>query len=67
MHKEKFQMHKEQFPVQFSVLSSRALEETILSRYPIEKPYQCRFLTPGLNDIYCQNTGRHILFKNLHI
>jgi len=30
-------MYNGQFPVQFSVLSGRALEERVMSRYPISK------------------------------
>lgn len=45
-------MNKKQFPVQFSVLASKALEEIILCKYSIKRPFKCQFFTPGLNDIY---------------
>lgn len=38
-------MHEELFPVQFPVLSGRVLEERILSKYSIMKPFQCKFFT----------------------
>lgn len=45
-------MNTKQFPVQFSVLSAIALQEQILSKYPIKKPLKCHFYTQGVNDIY---------------
>ena len=44
-------MHRERFPVQFSALSGRALEERILGRNPIMKLSRCKLFTLGLNDI----------------
>jgi len=60
-------MYKEQFPVQFSVLSSRALEETILSEYSIKKPFKCKFFTPGLNDIYIVKTPEDTYYLRVSI
>ena len=60
-------MHNEQFPIQFSVLSNRALEETILNMYSIKKPFKCQFFTQGLNDIYVVKTLEHTYYLRISI
>ena len=60
-------MYKEYFPVQFSVLSSRALEKAILSKYSIKRPFKCQFFTPGLNDIYIVRTPEETYYLRISI
>jgi Ser/Thr protein kinase RdoA (MazF antagonist) len=44
------------FPVTHSILSVEALITNLLPKYEIEKPTDCRFLQPGLNDTFLVNT-----------
>lgn len=60
-------MYKEMFPVQFSVLSSRALCEMILSRYCLKGPITCRFFTQGLNDIYVVKSPEDTYYLRISI
>jgi Ser/Thr protein kinase RdoA (MazF antagonist) len=60
-------MYKEQFPVQFSVLSCRAIEEIILSKYLIKRPFKCQFFTQGLNDIFVVNASEDTYYLRVSI
>lgn len=60
-------MYKQQFPVQFSVLSSKGLEEAILSKYSIKKPFKCQFFTQGLNDIYIIKTPEDTYYLRISL
>jgi Ser/Thr protein kinase RdoA (MazF antagonist) len=44
------------FPVQYSTLSSFALQEKILNKYPIRDIFYCEYLFRGLNDNYLVQT-----------
>jgi Ser/Thr protein kinase RdoA (MazF antagonist) len=45
------------FPVQYSILSSRALQERILSKYPLDSPLECHLFRININDVYVVNSG----------
>ena len=54
----------ETFPVQYSTLSSKALQERILQNYPFKKILLCEYLYRGMNDNYLvRDTGAKYILR----
>ena len=58
MIEEQRQLMAEFFPVQCSILSSKALTELVVATYALEPPLHCTLLQHGDNDTYLVRTQR---------